>query len=162
MINRITLEVNDSQKQRANEKREEYHEIVKDLFIPIEKEEVKSMSKLGDNRVAFADKVAQYAVTNPEFLPPYADVAEYTKDLKAYKDLREMVRPLRQITDNLENSMKVSGSEAYEFARAYYKAVQYHAKMGFRERRRFSKICAHFLKPKTLPNPTETKADFNE
>ncbi|MCD9188627.1 MAG: hypothetical protein LUM44_19570 [Pyrinomonadaceae bacterium] len=130
MINRIAVEVSETRRREVGEKGVELNNLVKDWYIPVEKEEVKSMSKLGDNRIAFADKVAQYAVTNPEFLPPYADVEEYVRDLKAYKDLREIVRPIRQITDNLETSMKVSGSEAYEFARSYYRAVQYHAKMG--------------------------------
>ena len=58
--------------------------------------------------------------SDPQFLPPFADVPEFTKDFQTFKDLREMVRPIRQITDNMENSMMVSGSEAYHFARNYY------------------------------------------
>ena len=92
--------------------------------------EIKSLSKLGDIRIPFVEKVAQYAVSNPEFLPPFADVPEFTTDFKAFTDLREMVRPLRQIIDNLENSMTVSGSEAWDFARNYYKTVQFQARMG--------------------------------
>ena len=128
--NRLSLEITAAQKTSISAATTDLNNSTKALNIVIDKEELKSLSKLGDIRIPFVEKVAQYAVSNPEFLAPFADVPEFTTDFKAFTDLREMVRPLRQIIDNLENSMMVSGSEAWDFARNYYKAVQFNARMG--------------------------------
>jgi len=130
MVNRITLDVNDGQKQHFTEKTAELATMAEPWYIQIEKEELKSMPKIADGRLPFVEKTADFSVSNPEFLPPFANVPEFQKDLKAYKDLREIVRPLRQVLENIENSMKVAGSEAWYAALNYYKSVQYHAKMG--------------------------------
>ena len=128
--NRISLDITAAQKTDISAATVGLDAVTKALSIVIDKEEIKSLSKLGDIRIPFVEKVAQYAVSNPEFLPPFADVPEFTTDFKAFTDLREMMRPLRQIIDNLENSMTVSGSEAWDFARNYYKTVQFQARMG--------------------------------
>lgn len=128
--NRISLEITSAQKTAVEDARAALANVVKNFDIQIDKEELKSMSKISDGRLPFVEKIAQYAASNPEFLPPYADIPEFTKDFQVFKDLREMIRPMRRLLDNLENSMMVSGSESYDFARAYYKSVQYNAKTG--------------------------------
>lgn len=130
MINRITLDVDDAEKTEFTDKSAELANIAKPWAIQIEKEELKAMPKIADGRLPFVEKTADFSVSNPEFLPPFANVAEFQKDLKAYKDMKELARPLRQILDNLENSMMVAGSEAWYAALSYYRSVQYHAKMG--------------------------------
>lgn len=130
MVNRIALDVNDGQKQHFTEKTAELATTAEPWYIQIEKEELKSMPKIADGRLPFVEKTADFSVSNPEFLPPFADVPEFQKDLKAYKDMKELARPLRQILDNLENTMMVAGSEAWYAALSYYRSVQYHAKMG--------------------------------
>ncbi len=128
--NRISLTITDAQKSDINKKTGDLTAATSSFKTVVSREELKSMSKLGDARIPFVEKIAQYAASNPEFLQPFADVAEFNQDLKVFTDIREVVRPLRQIVDNLESSMMVSGSEAYDFARNYYKAVQFQAKMG--------------------------------
>ena len=128
--NRLSISITDAQKNDFKKASAELATATKNFNVVIGKEELKSLSKLGDIRIPFVEKIAQYAVSNPEFLQPNADIPEFTKDFKAFTDLREMLRPLRQVLDNLENSRMVSGSEAYNFALDYYKTVQFNAKMG--------------------------------
>ncbi len=128
--NKISLTISEAQKTAVEEARAKLEDAVKTFLIQITKEELKSLPKLGDGRIPFVDKASQYAVTDPEFLPPFADVPEFNTDFQAFKDVREMVRPLEQIVDGLVNSMMVSGSESYHFARNYYQTVQFNAKMG--------------------------------
>ena len=129
-INRISLSITDAQKQTVLDAATNLADATTNFNVVIEKEELKSLSKLGDARIPFVEKVVQYAVSNPEFLPPFGNVAEFNTDFEAFKDIRELVRPLRQILDNMENSMAVCGSEAWDFARNYYKSVQFQARMG--------------------------------
>lgn len=130
MINRLTLGITDAQKSGITDKTTELADLTKDFETEISKDELKSLSQIADGRLPFVEKSADYAVSDPEHLPAIVDVAEFQKDLKTYKDLRELVRPLRQILGNLETSMSVAGSEAWSAARAYYKMVQLNAKMG--------------------------------
>jgi hypothetical protein len=128
--NKISLDITSAQKTAVEDAKDALALAVKGFEIQVEKEEVKALPKISDGRIPFVEKVSQYAVTDPQFLPPFADVPEFTKDFQTFKDIREMVRPLRQILDNMENSMYVSGSESYLFALNYYKTVQFNAKMG--------------------------------
>jgi hypothetical protein len=129
-VNRLSLDITDAQKATVATDTNKLADSTEGFNVVIDKEELKSLSKISDGRIPFVEKVTQYIVSNPEFLPPFADVPEFQKDFKAFKDLREMSRPLRQILDKLETSMMVAGSEAYDTARNYYKTVQFQAKMG--------------------------------
>lgn len=128
--NKISLDITSAQKTAVNNARIALADAVQPFEIQVDKEEVKALAKLGDGRIPFVEKVSQYAVTDPQFLPPFADVPEFNLDFKTFNDVGEMVRPLQQIVDNLQNTKMVSGSEAYHFARNYYLSVQYHAKLG--------------------------------
>lgn len=129
-INRISLNISDNQKQAVIDAAADLAEKTQGFNVVIEKEELKSLPKIADGRLPFVEKCAQYAVSNPEFLPPFANVPEFQNDLQGFKDMREMIRPVRQVLDNMENSMYVSGSEAWQAAMNYYRSVQFQAKMG--------------------------------
>jgi hypothetical protein len=128
--NRLSLDITDAQKTEFNKASSDLANVAKNFNVVIEKEELKALPKISDGRIPFVEKCVEYSLSNPEFLPPFADVPEFQKDLQAFKDIRELARPLRQILDNIENSMMVSGSEAWEAARNYYKSVQHHARLG--------------------------------
>ena len=128
--NRISLSVSDDKKARIAALVAQLVAEVKDLYTQMSKEEIKSLAKMGDGRIPFVEKVAVHAAANSQFVPPFGDVPEFQIDLQAFKDGREIVSPLRQIVNNLENTTMISGSEAWDFARNFYKSIQYHAKMG--------------------------------
>lgn len=130
IVNRISITITDAQKTTFIQSAADIAGQTTNWQVKMNKEEIKSLPKIADGRIPCVQKIAQYAVSNPEFLPPFADVPEFLKDFESFMNLREMVRPLRQVVDGLENSMFVCGSEAWEFARNYYKTVQFNAKMG--------------------------------
>lgn len=130
MINRASFDISQTQKKEVADKGGEVSTLIEPFQTDIAKDDLKSLSQIADGRLPFVEKCADYAVSNPDHVPAIVDVAEFQKDLKAYKDLREMARPYRQILNILETSMAVAGSEAWASARAYYKMVQLNAKMG--------------------------------
>jgi hypothetical protein len=79
-----------------------------------------SILKLGDKSVAFVEKARDWVKNKPELKPPYGDVEELDKDLKALKLLARLLRSLRPIVNGLEDTMMLAGSEAYAEALAYY------------------------------------------
>ncbi len=127
--NRFSLEITGAQKTEINTKINELIALLEPMVIALDKEDRKRLSKMSDESIPFVEKVEQYSGTNPEFLPPYVDAAEFKKDFAVFKDIREILRPLMQIVGNLEDTRMLSGAEAYEVARGYYKMVGLAAKM---------------------------------
>ena len=91
--NRVTLEITDAQKTAINKAKNDLAAATESLETVISKEELKSLPKLGDTRIPFVEKIQQYVVSNPEFLPPFGTVEEFNKDFNGFRDLRELVRP---------------------------------------------------------------------
>jgi len=86
------------------------------------------ITKMGDGSVSFTTKAADYARSNPEFLPPFVKVEEFEIDFKAARLLTSTFQSLLQLVNQLDDSALLSGSEAYAAARAYYSTVKVAAK----------------------------------
>jgi hypothetical protein len=80
--------------------------------------------KMGDKTISFVLKALEYSVKNSELVPQFLDVEEFKKDVNAVQSLRELLQPISQIYDSLNDSMMLSGSEAYQAALIYYNAVK--------------------------------------
>jgi hypothetical protein len=128
--NRVSITITDAQKTNIKTATAALATATANFTTAIDKDTLNSLSTIADGRIPFVEKVAQYAVSNPEFLQPLADVGEFQTDLKAFKDLREVVLPMRIVVNNMTASMRVSGSEAWNFARNFYSSLQFHARMG--------------------------------
>lgn len=130
ITNRISMTITDAQKQNVSDATRDLASAVSGLTINIDKDTLKSLATIADGRIPFVEKVAYYAVEKPEFLQPLAAVAEFQADFKTFKDLREVVRPMRIIVNDLTAAMRVSGNEAWLFSLNFYRSLQFHAQMG--------------------------------
>jgi hypothetical protein len=83
-------------------------------------EERRNILKLGDKAVPFVEKARDWIKENPQLKPPYADVEELEKDLKAMKLMDRLLRAIGFIYNRLDDTYLVAGSEAYAEALAYY------------------------------------------
>jgi hypothetical protein len=83
-------------------------------------EERRNILKLGDKAVPFVEKARDWVKENPQLMPPYGDVEELEKDLKAMKLLDRLLRSIRPIFNGIEDTLLLAGSEAYAEALAYY------------------------------------------
>ena len=93
------------------------------ILIALTADDRQSMAKIKDATIPFMEKIVQYLESNPEFAPPYLDKDETKKDFAAFTVLNAFIRPLSQITRNLEDTAMLCGSEAYANGRSYYKSV---------------------------------------
>ena len=66
---------------------------------------------MGAKTIDFVTKTLTHVRANPQFLPPFLDVAEFERDLADLQTLRELQGPLSQIMDMLVDTMLMSGSE---------------------------------------------------
>jgi len=155
--NRLSLTISETKKDAINQKTTDLAGETRDINVVISKDELKSLSQIADGRLPFVEKSAQYAVSNPEHLPAIVDADEFQTDFKAFKDLQEIARPIRQLLDGIEKAIAVSGSESYDAARNYYKMAQLNASLGVPGAQLIvddlRQLFDNKSKPETQPNP---------
>lgn len=93
-------------------------------LISLKPEERKQLPKMGDKSVAFVQKALEYCRSNPDIVPPFLDVDALQTDVKAVETFRNIYQPLLQIADALNDTMLLTGSEAYTGALIYYGAAK--------------------------------------
>lgn len=98
-------------------------------LVNIGPDEKRALAKMGSKSVDFVSKTLTYASTNPQFKPAFVDIDDFSQDVSAFGLLRSLQQPLSQIADMLDDSLALSGSEAYAAALAYYQSIKTAAKM---------------------------------
>lgn len=94
------------------------------------KAEIAGIAKMGDKTVAFVSKVKDYTATNPEYVPDFMSVPDFIVDVNAVNTLSPIAKAVKQITDNLNDTMMLSGNEALIAALNYYSNVRFNASRG--------------------------------
>jgi hypothetical protein len=97
-------------------------------LIALTAAERQSMPKMGDGTVAFVNKVLSYSATNPEFAPAFMSVPDMLVDGNAVTQLTPVFKLSSQLNANIEDTLTLSGSEAYIAALMYYHSVKQAAK----------------------------------
>ena len=86
-------------------------------------------AKMSDGTEAFVMKSLDFMASDPQFNPPYIDVAELKKDVDAYFQLKPFDTLAKQLSDEFSDTVMMAGSEAYTTSLAYYNAVKMGARM---------------------------------
>jgi hypothetical protein len=103
--------------------------LLSDYVVALTSEQRRALPKMNDKTMPFVEKGLEYSKSNPEFVPVYLDVREFDTDMAAVTDLKSLFNPISQVCKNLDNSILLSGSEAYQAALTYYNNVKQAAKM---------------------------------
>ncbi len=127
--NRISIEISEADAAAINGAIATLAEKLQPILIALDAEDKRNMAKLGEKSVAFVEKTMQYAESNKEFLPPFIDVGEMKKGYAAFKMLNGFLRPLQQITKNLDDTATFCGSDTITSSLAFYNSVKQAAKM---------------------------------
>jgi len=92
-------------------------------------QERQELPKMGDKTVAFVQKALEYSQQNKDLVPSFLDLTAMAIDVKAVQTLRELAQGLNPLTDALNDSIILSGSEAYQGALVFYSNVKSAAKV---------------------------------
>ncbi len=95
-----------------------------DRLIALQPHERHELPKMSDKTLPFVKKVVNYADSRPEFVPFYLSVEEMKIDFQAVNDLKQIAREAEQLCQALNDTITLSGSEAYTAALAYYGSVK--------------------------------------
>ncbi|OHD10783.1 MAG: hypothetical protein A2Z96_07140 [Spirochaetes bacterium GWB1_48_6] len=86
------------------------------------------LPKMGEKTVHFVQKALEYGQRNKELVPAFLDLPAMAVDVQAVHSLRELAQGLNPMTDAINDSMMLSGSEAYQGALLLYNHVKIAAK----------------------------------
>jgi hypothetical protein len=117
---------------------------LKPHLIALTPAERQQLPKMSDGSIPFVKKSLEYAQTNPALVPPYLDVKELNTDVTAVELLVQIFRPIEQLYFNLNDTITLSGSEAYVTSLAFYHSVKQAAKMNVPN----AKAIAEDMKPR--------------
>jgi len=98
------------------------------FMVSLTPDQKMGMAKMGDATVAFVNKAITYTESNPEFVPSFLNVHDMVVDGNVVSLLAPVSKIISQISANLEDTLTLSGSEAYIAALIYYNAVKAAAK----------------------------------
>ncbi len=127
--NLVSIKISPEDKDKITAAVAELKNVLKPLLVSLTPDERREIPKMGDGTAPFVEKTMDYAKSNPEFAPPYMDVPEMEVDLQAVEDLTSVYRPLLQLMQQLDDSIMLSGSEAYVASLAYYNSVKIGSRM---------------------------------
>lgn len=122
--NRISIQLSDEDRQQI----EAAMKVMQDKLLPqlvvLQPQDRRELPKMGPRSVAFVTKALEYGRANPQWCPPYIDIAELEADIRAVALLQSVQRPLSQLADQLDDSLLLAGSEAYTEALKIYQAAK--------------------------------------
>ena len=84
----------------------------------------KTLLKMSDKSVAFVTKTLDYTKSNPEFNPSFLSVSDMQIDVDAVNQLEPLLNKVKQVADNLDDTIMLSGSEAFAGALLYYSSIK--------------------------------------
>lgn len=90
----------------------------------------KELPKMGDKTVAFVEKSLEYAEQYPNYIPSFIDINEAKIDLQSVRKLRQLFLPLERITNGVDSTITLAGSEAFSSSLSIYKVLKNAAVMG--------------------------------
>ncbi len=153
--NRVGIEIPETDIAEINAAIETIKAKLQQYLIALTPEERKALPKMSDKTIPFVDKALDYAETSSQFAPQYMNVPEMKIDVTAVHLLTSFFRPLEQLTSGLDDTIMLSGSEAYVASLSYYNSVKMAAKMNIPDAKPiYDDLKERFMnrsKPTTVP-----------
>jgi hypothetical protein len=129
MDNSISITIPPADLQAVKDMLATINGLLAPYLIALTPEDRRKLLKMGDGSEPFVSKVMDYAVSDPQFLPPFVQIAELKKDWDAVAALLPIFRTVQQLENNLSDTVMLTGSEAFEGSLSYYNSVKLGAKM---------------------------------
>ena len=128
--NQVSITIPSDEIKQINEAFKLIAGILKKYTIALSPEERRKKAKMGNKTIAFVEKIMKYTLSNPEFIPTHLKIDELNIDFIAADVMTNMFRSSSQITNELNDTILLCGSEAYTATLMYYNAVKQATKDG--------------------------------
>jgi hypothetical protein len=94
------------------------------FLITLDKEEIKSLFKLGPKSADFVNDASGAVASFPNIMPPSFDKTEYTKDANLFRILADIKLLLDSLCEKVDNTYTAVGSETMTASLEVYAYVQ--------------------------------------
>ncbi|MDM9385262.1 hypothetical protein QUB80_31910 [Chlorogloeopsis sp. ULAP01] len=98
------------------------------FLITLSTEERRKRVKMGDKSLAFVNNSITAAQSNPDILPASFDIEEFVRDYQLAATLTELLISMRQLTEQVDDTLLAVGSEAMSSSLTVYDYVKTAAK----------------------------------
>jgi hypothetical protein len=93
-------------------------------LLPLTPTERHDLPKMGDKTLSFVEKAQDYAHKYPQLCPSYLNMTAFDTDMTDATGLRTVHISARQLSESIDDTVMVAGSEAYQSALVFYNAVK--------------------------------------
>jgi hypothetical protein len=94
------------------------------FLITLTPDDKRKILKMGNKSMAFVSKSFEFAKQNPGVVPKYLIIDEFSKDMDTYNKLFQVSSSVHQLLEKVDDTMVLSGSEAYGAALAFYNSIK--------------------------------------
>ncbi len=98
-------------------------DILLSALVTLKKEDKLALATVKVKNFSFIKDCYRFMKQYPDFVPPYINAAEMGIDIEAFEKLGIIYNKINEIRSALDDSMKLSGSEAYTAALTFYKYI---------------------------------------
>ncbi|MBT1699347.1 hypothetical protein KK083_20795 [Fulvivirgaceae bacterium PWU4] len=105
------------------------NESLKPYLISLTQAERQALPKMSEGTLPFVQMALEYARKNPGLVPVYIDVNELKTDLQTVEGLLRIFKPVEELYHNLNDTITLSGSEAFMASLAFYNSVKHATKI---------------------------------
>ncbi|MDR1369585.1 MAG: hypothetical protein LBJ72_05595 [Dysgonamonadaceae bacterium] len=91
---------------------------------PLTPDERRIMAKMGEKTLSFVEKAHEFAVQNPNLVPPYLDMQAFDIDFADAHNLLAALLISQQLHENIDDTSMVAGSESDQAALVFYNSVK--------------------------------------
>lgn len=120
----IAVVFSDAEQAQVREALNVLRQVLQPKLLTLSAADRRELPKMGDKTVAFVTKTVEYSEQNPALVPSFIDLEAIRVDLRGVELLREFQQVLKPLTAALEDSMILSGSEAYQGSLAIYRNIK--------------------------------------
>jgi hypothetical protein len=99
-------------------------ELLAPYILPLTPDERHDLPKMGDKTLSFVEKSKDYMHQYPQLCPSYLNIPDFDTDVVDATGLRRVYIVAQQLADNIDDTVMVAGSEAYQGALVFYNAVK--------------------------------------
>lgn len=130
MENKVAFVLSDEEKTQVMDAVGVLTAVLEPKLTNLSADDKKELPKMGDKTVAFVEKSLEYAEQYPNYIPDFINVAEAKIDLQSVRALRQLFLPLERITNEIDSTITLAGSEAFSSSLSIYKVLKNAAVMG--------------------------------
>lgn len=122
--NRISLNIPEADQTEIQAAIQTLQDKLMPHLLTLSADERKGLPKMGDKSFTFVKDAQKHMIQNPTLVPGYLDLAELEVDLQAVDLLESYLNLLKKITQGLDDTSLLAGSEALTTSLSFYAAVK--------------------------------------